>query len=438
MNSAVKFLSLVFIFCTALGCTQEATMQSRIADIQFRKNNAGLTLPPGFKAVEVADSLGSARHIVVGTDGTIYIALRRETDTAGIVALRDTDGDGQADQKKFFGEHRGTGIGLHNGYLYASSDEKVYRYRMDSGDAMIPATPPEVIIEGFPEQNQHSDKAFAFDSSGHIYVNVGAPSNSCQKNDRQPESPGMKPCPLLERHAGIWRFSASQPGQTQLEDGLRYATGLRNVVGLDWNYDQDALYVTQHGRDQLYQNWSKYYTPEESAALPSETLYRVNKGDDFGWPYSYYDHLKDSIMLAPEYGGNGEKTLTGTTYEGQFERPVVAFPGHWAPNALEFYTGKQFPEKYHNGAFIAFHGSWNRSPKPQQGYKVVFVPFENGRATGEYEDFATGFAGTALPQPGTADHRPTGLATGPDGSLYVTDDTGGTVWRIVYVGENKN
>ena len=437
MVQVKKYFAFLFIATLALGCSADKDRDSANADIRFPDDNAGLTLPEGFKAVKVADSLGSARHIVVADNGTIYVALRRENDEGGVVALRDTDGDGKADQKEYFGDHRGTGIGLHGGYLYASSNSKVYRYKMnDNNDDPVPSATAEVIVQGFPEQSQHADKAFTFDNSGHIYVNVGAPSNSCQQEDRTSESPGQDPCPLLERHAGIWQFSASQPGQTQ-QNGNRYATGLRNVVGLDWNNTKDVLYVTQHGRDQLYQNWSKYYTEEESAELPSETLYKVNKGDNFGWPYTYYNHQKDSIMLAPEYGGNGDKTLAGTKYEGNFKQPVVAFPGHWAPNALEFYNADQFPAKYQNGAFIAFHGSWNRSPEPQEGYKVVFVPFESGSATGEYEEFATGFPGTDNPQPGSAEHRPTGLATGPDGSLYVTDDSGGTVWRIVYTGDKK-
>lgn len=435
MTSLKGVITCLCILLMATGCSSDDNAKSPVSKINFPDDNAGLTLPDGFRAIVVADSLGAARHITIADNGDIYIALQHNQHGGGIVALRDTDNDGKADQKEYFGNHSGTGIGLYNGNLYASSKEKVYRYPMDESTNLVPSGEPEIIVEGFPEQNQHASKSFTFDNSGNIYVNVGAPSNSCQEEDRVSESPGQEPCPLLERHAGIWQFNATQTGQTQQQDGKRYATGLRNVVGLDWNDSQNALYVTQHGRDQLFQNWAKYYTQEESAALPSEALYRVNEADDFGWPYTYFDHRKDSIMLAPEYGGNGEKTLTGTKYSGQFERPVTAFPGHWAPNALEFYTASQFPEKYHNGAFIAFHGSWNRSPLPQEGYKVVFVPFAGDTASVEYQEFATGFPGTDSPQPGTAEHRPTGLAVGPDGSLYVTDDTRGTVWRIAYTGK---
>ena len=432
----MKIKNIFICFCLVIfgiSCASESESESEISNITFPDDNAGLTLPDGFQAVKVADSLGLARHIAIAENGDMYIALRRANDGNGVVALRDTDGDGKADQKEYFGNHTGTGIGLHNGYLYASSTTKIFRYKMDE-NSLVPTAEPEVVIEGFPEQRQHAAKSFTFDNAGNIYVNVGAPSNSCQQEDRTKESPGQEPCPLLERHAGIWQFSTSETGQTQQEDGVRYATGLRNVVGLEWNNAQDVLYVTQHGRDQLSQNWPDLYTKEENAALPAETLYKVNKGDNFGWPYSYYDQRKDQIMLAPEYGGDGEKTLAGTKYEGKFKEPVTAFPGHWAPNALEFYNASQFPEKYHNAALIAFHGSWNRAPLPQEGYKVVFVSFEDDSASSNYQEFATGFAGTDTPQPGTAEHRPTGLGIGPDGSLYVTDDTGGTVWRIVYTG----
>ena len=114
--------------------------------------------------------------------------------------------------------------------------------------------------------------------------------------------------------------------------------------------------------------------------------------------------------------------------------PAFAFPAHWAPEAILFYTADQFPAKYRNGAFISFHGSWNRDPLPQGGYKVVFLPFENGRPAAEFEVFADGFAGPDV-SPRDALHRPTGLAVGPDGSLYIADDKGGRIWRVLYVGE---
>lgn len=427
-------LLLILMVTLAVGCSSKRVDKvDKNGSINFPEDNGGLTLPDGFSAIIVADDLGPARHIAVAANGDIYVSLQQKTNGGGIVALRDTNGDGKADIRKYFGDHADTGIQLWNGYLYASSPTVVYRYKMTEGQ-LVPQNDPKVVVKGFPEQGQHNQKAFVINDKGTLYVNVGAPSNSCQVHDRQQGSPGMEPCPLLEKHAGIWKFSATKLGQTFSPDA-RYATGLRNVVAIDWYDKTEALYVVQHGRDQLYQNWPKYYTKKEGARLPAEAMYKVNKGDNFGWPYSYYNQIKDAIMLAPEYGGNGKITIAESKYAGEFEEPIIAFPGHWAPNGLIFYDGTQFPERYRGGAFIAFHGSWNRAPLPQQGYKVVFVPFKNGHPTGEYSAFATGFAGDPTPQPGSANHRPSGLAVGPDGSLYISDDAGGTLWRVVYTGK---
>jgi glucose/arabinose dehydrogenase len=156
----------------------------------------------------------------------------------------------------------------------------------------------------------------------------------------------------------------------------------------------------------------------------------VEQGGEYGWPYCYYDPTQNRLVLAPEYGGDGKKVGECAQKKG----PVAAFPAHWAPNALVFYTGTMFPASYRGGAFIAFHGSWNRAPEPQDGYNVVFQPMANGQASGPYQIFADGFAGPRK-EPGLAAHRPAGLAVGPDGALYITDDQAGTVWRVSYKQE---
>ncbi|HTI64307.1 MAG TPA: hypothetical protein VL524_12350, partial [Gemmatimonadaceae bacterium] len=158
---------------------------------------------------------------------------------------------------------------------------------------------------------------------------------------------------------------------------------------------------------------------------------QVNRGDDFGWPYCYYSTEENKLVLAPEYGGDGKKVGECATKK----EPVAAFPAHWAPNALMFYTGTMFPARYKNGAFIAFHGSWNRAPEPQAGFNVVFQPLSGGKAAAKYEIFADGFATTRTGRGNAGNHRPTGLAQGPDGSLYVADDQGGRIYRIVYTGK---
>jgi glucose/arabinose dehydrogenase len=306
----------------------------------------------------------------------------------------------------------------------------VVRYPTDAG-SLTPEGAPETIASGFPEQNEHRVKTITFDDAGHLYVNVGAPSNACMEQHRTPGSAGMDPCPQREWHAGVWRFQADRPGQTQREDGHHYATGTRNLVALRWNDDAGSLYAVQHGRDQLSGFWPERFDAAANAELPAEEFIQIAEGDDFGWPYCYYDTARGKKVLAPEYGGDGEEQ--GRCAEKK--DPILAFPAHMAPNDLIFYTGEQFPESYRGGAFVAFHGSWNRAPLPQKGYFVAFVPFADGKPSGEWSIFADGFAGLAeVAEPGNAAHRPCGLAQGPDGSLYVSDSVQGTIWRIRYTG----
>ncbi|MDT7828425.1 PQQ-dependent sugar dehydrogenase [Pricia sp. S334] len=440
----------LFAILLIAGCGESKTTDvpnRSDAKVVCDPENGGITLPDGFCASLVIDSLGlrddhSARHLVVAANGDIYMKTRSKE--GGIVALRDTTGDFRADVIKYFGDMNETkegilwetGMAIHNGYLWASNTTAVYRWPMPEGGRLVPEGEPEIVVGGFPEQRSHASKSFTFDNSGNLYVAVGAPSNACQTEERTPGSPGIEPCPLLEEHGGIWRFDANRTGQTFSADA-RYATGLRNVVGLDWNTTTDALYVMQHGRDQLHTLWPDYYTMEESAELPAESMYKVDEGDRFAWPYGYYDQLKDTLMLSPEYGGDGKIPISESRYAGQFEGPVIAFPGHWAPNDLLFYTGEQFPKRYRGGAFIAFMGSWNRAPLPQQGYKVVFVPFKEGRPYGDYETFTDGFAGVApIPDRGAAKYRPMGLAVSPDGALYISDYKKGRIWRVVYTGKS--
>ena len=399
-------------------------------------DNGGLVLPDGFCALVVADGLGRVRHLDVTADGDIYVRNRGARGRAtgdedeGVIALRDADGDGRAEVIERFADHYGTGLQLHGGHLYVSTFEAILRYRLAPG-RLLPAGPAETIASGFPLQRGHPDKPFAFDADGHLYVNVGAPSNNCQQRARTPGSPGLQPCPQRERQASVWRFDAGRPGQTQAADGYRFAIGTRNLLGIAWDRVSGAMYAMQHGRDSLARLFGAHYDDEESAELPSEELIRLRDGADFGWPYCYYDHLRDQRMLAPEYGGDGRDAGDCA----QYERPLVTFPGHWAPHDLLFYTGEQFPARYADGAFVAFHGSFNRTPFEQGGYQVAFAPRANGGFSGEWETFADGFAGASpLMSSRDAAHRPAGIGQGPDGSLYVTDDAGGRVWRILYTG----
>jgi glucose/arabinose dehydrogenase len=420
------FTAFIFLFSCSGGGGTKNTDESA-TEIE-KVISAGLTVPAGFKAIVVADNLGRGRHITVNDNGDVYLALRQMNNDGGVACLRDTTGDGVADIIKYFGEHPGTGIGIRNGYLYVGADYGVYRYKMTEGE-LLPTGEAELIAGGFPDQGQHAVKPFAFDNEGNMYVNVGAPSNACMEELRTKGSPGMDPCPQLERQAGIWKFDADKPDQDQVVDGQRFATGIRNAVAITWNDHVDNLYIVQHGRDQLHQFYDDMYTVEESANLPAEEMFLVEENDDFGWPYCYYDQMKGKKVLAPEYGGDGEEVGRCA----QMKDPILAFPAHIAPNDLMFYKGSQFPEKYKQGAFIAFHGSWNRGPLEEQGFHVAFAPFEEAMPTGEWNVFANGFAGEGpIMNTGDADYRPTGVTEGPDGSLYVSDSNEGKIWKIMY------
>jgi mono/diheme cytochrome c family protein len=189
------------------------------------------------------------------------------------------------------------------------------------------------------------------------------------------------------------------------------------------------ILATQHGRDQLEQNWPKLYTPQQGADEPAEELVQLERGADYGWPYCYYSLAQQKLVLAPEYGGDGK--AVGPCADKR--APIAVFPGHWAPNDLTLYYGQQFPAAYRGGAFIAFHGSWNRAPLPQGGYNVVFQPLADGKASAPFVVFADGFAG-AVKEPGQSTRRPSGLAVGPDGALYISDDQRGRIWRVTYRG----
>ena len=399
-------------------------------------DNGGLVLPEGFCALVVADGLEGARHLDVTADGDIYVHLRGSRGGGdpnppggGIVALRDADGDGRAEVVQRFSDHYGTGLQLRRDYLYLSTTTEVYRYQMTPGE-LVPRDEPELIVSGFLDQRGHADKAFAFDQSDNLYVNVGAPSNVCMEN-RRPGSPGQDPCLQRVRQASVWRFHATRAGQTQESDGHQFVTGTRNIVAIGWDPATQAIYAAQHGRDAVNTLWPAHYNEDANAELPSEELFRLSAGTDFGWPYCYHDRFQGRKVLAPEYGGDGRQ-LGRCADVGH---PLVAFPAHWAPNDLLFYDGQQYPARFRDGVFVVFHGSWNRAPLEQGGYQVAFAPRADGEFTGRYETFAAGFAVTSpLLSPQDAVQRPVGIAQGPDGSLYVTADVGGKVWRIVYSG----
>lgn len=387
-------------------------------------DNAGLKLPANFCATVFADSVAGARHIVVAPNGDVFVATRNsQNQRGGIVALRDTTRDGKADMRVKFGENGGNGIFLRGRTLWFATNDAVLRYTLPEGN-LLAHTNPDTIVRDLPVGG-HASKSIVVGRDNDLFMNIGSLSNACQVENRQPRSPGVDPCVELDTRAGIWRFSATEKNQRPTKD-KRFATGLRNTNAITFAPD-GRLYGVQHGRDNLGDNWG--FPDEQSAEKPAEILVRIESGDDYGWPYCYYDQDLNSHVLAPEYGGDGRKV--GDRCDDA-DKPLVAFPGHWAPNGVVMYDGNQFPARYRRGFFVAFHGSWNRAPLPQAGYNVVFVPMPDGKP-GAYEVFADGFAGETV-QPRGAAHRPVGVTVGPDGSLFVTDDTGGRIYRIFYRG----
>ncbi len=388
--------------------------------------SAPLELPKGFCATLFADNVPGARHMVVAPNGDVYVAGRGGRGSAtAITALRDTNHDGVADIRKQWGNFSSSEVRLFDGYLYAENGTGVVRYPMVAGQ-LEPSGPPDTIVKDLPAGGNHPLKTFVIDRNGVMYVNVGTATNACQAKDRQKGVPGIDPCVERETRGGIWKFDARKKDQTQAM-GEHFAIGIRNSVGMDINPADNTLWVMQHGRDQL--NLWPEYADLASAESPAEELIHVQQGGDYGWPYCYFDVPKHQLMLAPEYGGHDDRQGRCAEVKG----PVATFPAHWAPNGLMFYRGGNFPAAYRHGVFIAFHGSWNRAPEPQAGYRVVFQPLIGNAAGGAYQTFAGGFFAdgkfTAL------GGRPTGLAEGPDGAVYIADDQHGRVFRVVYVGE---
>jgi glucose/arabinose dehydrogenase len=406
--------------------------------------NGGITLSPGFCATVFADKLGHARHMAVTPNGVVYVntwsGLYYHNDKPPpggfLVALQDTKGAGRADKVVRFGpaaaqgDKGGTGIALYNGYLYAETNDRIVRYALPA-NGIVPTGAPQAIVSGLPLTGDHPMHPFAIDREGNLYVDLGSATNSCQSQNRMPNVPGNNPCTELETRAGTWRYDANRLNQ-RFSPTERFVTGLRNGEGISLD-SAGRIFATQHGRDQLGQNWPKLYTLKQNAQQPAEELVLLRRGDDFGWPECYYDRFQHKLVLAPEYGGDGGKAVGVCAKK---DAPVAAFPAHWAPNDMLIYEGDQFPSAYKDGAFIAFHGSWNRAPEPQGGYNVVFQPLVDGKASGDFVVFADGFAG-AVKQPGQAAHRPTGLAVGPDGALFIADDQGGRIWRVSFQGGNK-
>jgi glucose/arabinose dehydrogenase/mono/diheme cytochrome c family protein len=442
--SALVALAAMYTGCSLAPAQSQSHPSEEAKSQACPSDDSGLKLPAGFCATVFADDIGHARHMVLAPSGILYANTwsgryyGNDTPHSGgfLVALQDKSGTGKADVIERFGETvqsggaGGTGIGFYKGSIYAEINDRIVRYSLPAG-SIVPSGPADTIVSELPLGGDHPMHPFIIKAEGAMYVDVATATNSCQLKNRTLKSPGAEPCTELETRGGIWLYDANKTNQT-FSPAERFATGIRNAEGFAID-PSGRVFVTQHGRDQLHANWPDLYKPDQEATLPAEELLLLKAKGDYGWPECYYDSFVEKLVLAPEYGGDGGKTAGVCANK---IGPIAAFPAHWAPNAMIRYDKTQFPARYRDGVFIAFHGSWDRAPYPQSGYNVVFQPVAGDHASGPCEIFADGFAG-AVRSPAKAEHRPSGLAVGPDGSLYVSDDIRGRIYRIAYRGGSE-
>jgi glucose/arabinose dehydrogenase len=339
---------------------------------------ATISLPPGFQINMYTDQVDGARSMVVGDEGTLFVGSRRE---GRVYAVTDTNGDYRADRVITIAEglNSPNGVAFREGDLYVAEISRITRYPDIEAHLLAPPD-PVIVRDDFPGETHHGWKYIAFGPDGKLYVPVGAPCNNCL-SDR-------------EIFASITRMDPDG-GNFEI-----FARGVRNTVGFDWHPETGILWFTDNGRDWMGDN------------LPPDELNRAPvPGMDFGYPYCHGTDIPD-----PKYGDR--KAC------GQFTPPVQELGPHVAALGMVFYSGDMFPPEYKNRIFIAEHGSWNRTVPI--GYRVTVVTPENGQA-GSYEIFAEGWL-----QGNRAWGRPVDIIQLSDGSLLLSDDRAGVIYRIHY------
>ncbi len=338
-----------------------------------------LRLPPGFTISLFAADVPNARSLALGDAGVVYVGTRQQ---GSVYALQDADHDGIAEQRYELanGLYMPNGVAYRNNQLFVAETNRILRFDR-IGDKLAAPPQPVVVYDRFPSDKHHGWKYLRFGPDGKLYTAVGAPCNICN--------------PDKDIYATLVRLNA---------DGSRLeilASGIRNSVGFDWQPKTGKLFFTENGRDYLGDDFP-----------PDELNRWSKKGQHFGYPFCHGGTITD-----PELAGNRRCN--------EFVAPEWKFKAHMAPLGMRFYTGKQFPERFRNQLFVAQHGSWNRS-KPQ-GYRVALVMFKNGKAYKE-QTFIDGWLTAGDEVLG----RPTDILQMPDGSLLISDDTLGAIYRVEY------
>ncbi|RMF49270.1 MAG: sorbosone dehydrogenase family protein [Anaerolineae bacterium] len=339
----------------------------------------GYTMPPGFSLATFAEGMDTPRFMTIGPDGALYVA---EMGAGRVLRLPDADGDGTADSLQVVadGLYRPNSLAFApDGSLYVGEVERVVRLRDPDGDGFFDVQ--QAVITGIPKEG-HFTRTVLFSPDGaYLFLSVGSSCNVCEEKDA--------------RRATILRYNPDGSGEEI------YARGLRNAVGITFRPGTDELWATNNGRDWLGDD------------LPPDTVQRVHQGDDFGWPRCHAGRIED-----PDFGEPG--SCQGVAV------PEVELQAHSAPLGLAFYDGDLFPEAYRGDLFVAFHGSWNR--QEPTGYKIVRIPFDENGPAGGAQDFVTGW----LTATGEKRGRPVDVVVAPDGSLFISDDASGVVYRLTY------
>ncbi|HEX6962295.1 MAG TPA: PQQ-dependent sugar dehydrogenase, partial [Lacipirellula sp.] len=351
-----------------------------------------LDLPDGFRINIFAKDLGHARMLEVGDDGTVYLTAPKQ---GKVIALRDTDRDGVADQTRTLVEDLKDvhGIVLHEGRMYLAQPTQVSVAPLEAWDRL---GEPRVLLRDLPDGGQHPNRTLAV-RDGKLFITVGSSCNACPETN--PEHATILVAPLPP---------APPPAPNAGGERRIFARGLRNTLGFGWHPRTGQMWGMDHGSD------------GRGNDIPPEELNRLEEGNHYGWPYVYGKQQPDPIIDDPP--GTTKRAFAQKTAPA-----IVTYQAHSAPIGMAFYDAQQFPAKYRGGAFVAFRGSWNRIPAT--GYKVAFIPFNEQGAPGKFQDFVSGF----LLEDGKRQFaRLAGMAVAKDGSLLFTDDSQGVIYRVSY------